>query len=113
MAEKKVKVTVFRYDPAVDSEPASKTYHVRWEPGMSAMNALDYIYQNLDGSLAYYDHAGCSLGICGKCTGRINGKPGLFCQTIVDGDLDLEPLSRKNILKDLVMTKKGDPEPAG
>jgi len=111
VTKKMIKINVFRYDPSIDNEPASTTYDVPWEEGMSAMDAMDYIYQNLDGSLAYYDHAGCSLGICGKCTGKINGKPGLFCQTPVDGDLNLEPLSRKNILKDLVMEKKRPLEP--
>ena len=112
MTEKIIKINVFRFDPSIDNEPASKIYDVPWEEGMSAMDSLDYIYQNLDGSLAYYDHAGCSLGICGKCTGRINGKPGLFCQTPVGGDLHLEPLSKENVLKDLVMKKKSRPEPA-
>ena len=54
------------------------------------------------GPLAYYDHAGCSLGVCGRCTARINGKPGLLCQTPVEpGDLVLEPLNKNKVLKDL------------
>jgi len=105
MANEIIKVRVFRFDPLVDKEPYCQTYDVPFEEGMSAMDALDYIYQNLDGTLAYYDHAGCSLGICGRCTGRINGKPGLFCQTPVQGDIQLEPLSEKKVLKDLVMKK--------
>lgn len=103
---KMVKIDVFRFDPTSGNAPVSKTYDVPWEEGMSVMDALDYIYQHIDGSLAYYDHAGCSLGVCGKCTGRINGKPGLFCQTPVDGDLRLEPLSKENVFKDLVMQKR-------
>jgi fumarate reductase iron-sulfur subunit len=105
MSSETMKVKVFRFDPWVDKEPYYRTYDVPFEKGMSAMDALDYIYQNLDGTLAYYDHAGCSLGICGRCTGRINGKPGLFCQTPVQGDIQLEPLSEKKVLKDLVMKK--------
>ena len=46
----------------MDKEPHYQTYQVPFEKGMSAMTALDYIYQNLDGTLAYYDHAGCDLG---------------------------------------------------
>jgi succinate dehydrogenase/fumarate reductase-like Fe-S protein len=72
---------------------------------MSAMTALDYIYQNLDGTLAYYDHAGCDLGICARCRGIINGKPGLFCQTVLEGDVTLEPVSISKVLKDLVASK--------
>ncbi len=104
-ANKTINVEVFRFDPSQDREPRFQTYQVPLEDGMSAMDALDYIYQNLDSTLAYYDHAGCALGICGRCTARINGKPGLLCQTPVSDDLKLEPLSRDKVLKDLVCVK--------
>jgi len=105
MSSEMMKVKVFRFYPSVGKEPYYQTYDVPFEEGMSVMGALDYIYQNLDGTLSYYDHAGCSLGICGRCTGRINGKPGLFCQTPVQGDINLEPLSEKKVLKDLVIKR--------
>ena len=106
MSQKTIRVNVFRLDPALDSEFWYQRYDVPFEEGLSAMDVLDYIYQNLDSTLAYYDHAGCSLGICGKCTARINGKPGLLCQTPVgDGDLILEPLKKDRVLKDLVVKK--------
>ena len=106
MAEKIVAVKVFRFDPSLDDEPHYDTFEVPVTEGMSAMNALDYIYQNLDPSLAYYDHAGCDLGICARCTGKINGKAGLFCQTLVDGDICLEPVSASEVVKDLVVRRK-------
>jgi len=106
MPEKKIKVKVFRFDPAVDEESYFDQYEVPLVEGSSAFDVLDYIYQNLDGTLAYYDHAGCALGICAKCTGRINGKPGLLCQTIVHGDITLEPLSPDGVVKDLVVEKR-------
>ena len=77
-------------------------------PGMSAMNVLDYIYHHQDGSLAYYDHAGCALGACARCLGRINGRPGLFCQTLVEGDVTLEPAARGRVIKDLVAERETD-----
>ena len=73
MTEKMISLKVFRFDPSVDQEPWYQTYQVPLEKGMSTMTALDYIYQNLDGSLAYYDHAACDLGICARCTGRRAG----------------------------------------
>jgi fumarate reductase iron-sulfur subunit len=106
MSAERMNVRVFRFDPLGDKEPYYRTYEVPFEEGMSAMNALDYIYQNLDSTLAYYDHAGCSLGICGRCTGKINGKAGLFCQTLIKGDTTLEPLSESRVLKDLVLEKR-------
>ena len=106
MSDKMIQVKVFRFDPSVDEEPRYQTYPVPLEKGMSVMTALDYIYQNLDGTLAYYDHAACDLGICARCTGVINGKPGLFCQTILQGDVILEPTSKDRVLKDLVAKKR-------
>lgn len=106
MYEKKITARVYRLDPSVDKESRYQEYEVPFEEGMSAMDVLDYIYQNLDSTLAYYDHAGCALGICARCTGRINGKAGLFCQVPVAGDVTLEPTTPSRVLKDLVCEKK-------
>jgi len=106
MANKTITVKVFRFDPSLDKEPHYQSYKVPFMQGMSAMNVLDYIYQNLDGTLAYYDHAGCSLGICARCTGKINGKAGLFCQTLVTEDICLEPTSTSRVIRDLVIERK-------
>jgi succinate dehydrogenase/fumarate reductase-like Fe-S protein len=105
MAEMMIRVKVFRFDSSVDKEPRYQTYAVPLEKGMSAM---DYIYQNLDGTIAYYDHAACDLGICARCTGIINGKPGLFCQTVLQGDVTLEPTSKTKVIKDLVVRRGED-----
>ena len=99
---KSIKTRVFRFNPDQDKEPFFQEYYVPWEPGMTAMDALDYIYQNVDGTLAYYDHAACKLGICARCTGRVNGKPGLLCQVEVSDNMRIEPVSDKHIVRDLV-----------
>jgi succinate dehydrogenase/fumarate reductase-like Fe-S protein len=106
MAGKTITVKVFRFDPLVDEEPHYQNYEIPFVQGMSAMDALDHIYQNIDGTLAYYDHAGCSLGICARCTGKINGKAGLFCQALVTEDVCLEPMSTSKVIKDLVIERK-------
>ncbi len=106
MNETYINATVFRFNPSVDTQPYYKTYRVPVSSGTSAMNVLDYIYENLDSTLSYYDHAGCALGICMRCMGRINNKAGLFCQTLVDGDVTLEPLKKEGIIKDLVVRRK-------
>jgi succinate dehydrogenase/fumarate reductase-like Fe-S protein len=108
MSQKKIVIKLFRYDPSTDEKPSYKGYEVPFTEGMSALNALDYIYQNLDPTIAYYDHAGCALGICARCTGRINGKAGLLCQTSLPGDAEviIEPTSPHRVLRDLVMRKQ-------
>jgi succinate dehydrogenase/fumarate reductase-like Fe-S protein len=102
MEERIITVKVFRFDPSVDKEPHYQSYEVPYRQGMSAMNALDYIYQNLDSTVAYYDHAGCCLGICGKCTAKMDGNPRLLCQTLIEGDTTLEPISASRVIKDMV-----------
>jgi succinate dehydrogenase/fumarate reductase-like Fe-S protein len=108
MPDKIIQVKVFRFDPSTDKEPSYQTYPVPFETGMSAMTALDYIYQNLDGTLAYYDHAGCDLGICMRCLGRVNGKASLFCQTRIEADVTLEPSANSQVVKDLVTAELPD-----
>jgi len=107
MSQKEINVNIYRYDAAQDAEPRYDSYQVPWEPGMSAMDVLDYVYQNLDSTVAYYDHAGCALGICARCAGKINGKSGLLCQTLVDGDVVLEPAVKSRVIKDLVCARGG------
>jgi len=105
MAAETIKIRVFRFDPESGKPPDYQNFSVPYEEGMSAMTALDYIYQNLDSTLTYYDHAGCDLGICTRCAGKINGKPGLFCQTLIEGDTTLDPRSKERVLKDLITMK--------
>ena len=70
----------------------------------TAVDVLDYIHYHLDSSLSYYRHSACYRGICVRCVAQINGKAGLLCQTIVpaQGELTLEPVKRKTVVKDLV-----------
>ena len=105
MQSKLIKASVFRFDPERDRESFFQEYEVPWEPGMTVMDALDYIYQQIDGTLAYYDHAACKLGICARCTGRVNGTPGLLCQIEVSDKMVIEPVPNKHIVRDLVFER--------
>ena len=102
-----VRVTVSRFDPSVDEGPYLQTFEVPVIRGMSVLEVLDYIYENLDGSLAYYDHAACQQGICRRCTLSINGKVELMCQTLVEDDLTLEPPGKFTVVRDLVYKRGG------
>lgn len=101
-AKKQVQVKVLRFDPSVGAEPRYQTYTVPIVEGMSVMDVLDYIYEHLDSTLAYYDHAACRQAICAKCSVVINGRRQLACQTPVDGDLVLEPARKGKVIRDLV-----------
>jgi fumarate reductase iron-sulfur subunit len=101
-----IRAKILRFDPKQDQKPEFQEYHVPFTTGMSAMDILDYIYQNMDGGLAYYDHAACALGVCAKCVCKINGKLGLLCQTIVTGDIVLEVVAQGTVIRDLVVEDK-------
>jgi succinate dehydrogenase/fumarate reductase iron-sulfur protein len=105
--ENVVRVTVSRYDPSSDEQPYLQTYEVPLMQGMSVLDVLDYIYENLDGTLAYFDHAACQQAICRQCTLSINGRSALACQTLVEGDVTLMPLAKYPVVRDLVY-QKGD-----
>jgi len=99
----KINVKVFRFTPSKDKAGRLKTYQVPLMEQMTVMDALDYIYENLDQTLSYYSHSACNRGLCGRCTMMINGKPKLACRTVVDGDLTLRPLKNRKVVKDLVV----------
>jgi succinate dehydrogenase/fumarate reductase-like Fe-S protein len=107
MEEKKVKITISRFNPAIDKEPYLQTYLVPVSEGMSVLGALDYIYETLDSTLAYYDHAACAQGICKTCMSKINGEPALLCQTHITGDVIVGPLDKYIVIRDLVTTRRG------
>ncbi|MDR1212396.1 MAG: hypothetical protein LBK40_09225 [Spirochaetaceae bacterium] len=72
---------------------------------ISVMQVLDYIYEKLDHSLAYYRHSACCQGICGRCAVKLNGKNTLACTAKVEPEAErllLEPAG-KNVIRDLVV----------
>lgn len=107
MSQKNIKVKVFRFDPTVEKGPHYQTFEVPLIEGMNVLDVLDYVYENIDSSLAYHDHAACRHGICGGCTLVVNGEASLACQTPVSEDIVIEPPSKFKIIRDLVyVTKK-------
>jgi succinate dehydrogenase/fumarate reductase-like Fe-S protein len=93
---------VARFNPATDKGPRFQEYVI--PPGMAEQNTvlslLQYIYDNVDHTLAY--RGPCGRSFCGTCTVRMNGRPGLSCMRRAEGDvMTIEPLSRVPVLRDL------------
>lgn len=103
MTTRTVKVNVSRFDPSKDKSAHYQTYEVPWHPKMTIMDALDYIYEHLDPSLAYHSHTSCHRRACARCNLTVNSKPGLSCHTEVNGDVTVEPLPRFKVIRDLVV----------
>lgn len=75
---------------------------------MTVMDILDYIYHNLDHTLAYYRHSSCNQAICGRCLVKMNGENVLACAKRVDPaakSIKLSPAPGK-VIRDLVVIKR-------
>ncbi len=103
-ATRQINFHVTRYNPETDSAPYVKSYTVPVREGMTVLEALHYIKDNLDPTLAW--RYSCRMGICGSCGMLLNGSPGLACNTqilhIADRDVTVGPLPNFEIIRDLV-----------
>jgi succinate dehydrogenase / fumarate reductase iron-sulfur subunit len=100
---KEIVFKVYRFIPGRDTEPRFETYKVPVYRGMTVLDALFYIKENMDHSLAY--RHSCRMGICGSCGMLINGLPRLACQTQVleldSNIIEVKPLPNYPVIRDL------------
>jgi succinate dehydrogenase / fumarate reductase iron-sulfur subunit len=95
---------VTRYNPERDRSLHVRAYKVPVREGMTVLDGLHYIKENLDPSLVW--RYSCRMGVCGSCGMLLNGHPTLACNTqilhIADKDLIVGPLPNFKIIRDLV-----------
>lgn len=96
---------VQRYDPEKSGKPHFDIFVVPTTRGMTVLDALLYIKENLDSTLAF--RTSCRMAICGSCGMLINKYPHLACHTQI-GELKtktvtVEPLPNLPVIKDLVV----------
>ncbi len=100
-----VTLAVTRYRPEQESEPSLQTYEVPFRKDWVVLDALNYIKDNLDGSLSF--RWSCRMGVCGSCGMMVNGSPKLTCAAFLSDDLPgpirVEPLQYFPIIRDLVV----------
>ncbi len=101
--ERTILFKISRYNPDVDDKPKFVAYKVPYSEKLGILDVLNYIFQNIDSSLAY--RWNCRTGQCGACAITINGIPGLACRTLVDPSKQylLEPLYNFPVIRDLVV----------
>lgn len=104
MSDKSIFLKVFRYDPSIDHAPTYKNYEIQWKEGLLLLNALKYIRDNLDETLAFRDYC-CGCSWCMSCLMMVNGKGIRTCsRPLKAGErLLIEPMKGKPIIKDLVV----------
>lgn len=95
-------VLVKRWLPQCN-EMAGQTFTVPVEPGATVLQALLYIYDQLDSSLAF--RYGCRYIRCGLCGVLVDGKPRLACRTKLSRAKEIAPLPRLPLLRDLVVDR--------
>ncbi len=100
---------VFRYHPD-EGKPRYDTFEVPLlHPGMTVLEALVYIKENLDPTLAV--RYSCRMAVCGSCGMYLNGKGKLACHTRLtefpSGKIRVEPMPNYPVVKDL-MTEMTD-----
>ena len=102
---KKKLATVSIKRSSIDGEKGKWiNYEVPMEEGMTVLGVLDYIYENIDSSLAYYQS--CRNGRCKGCWVVVNGKAVLSCTTIATDGMKVSSLEKFSLIRDLVVDFK-------
>ena len=99
-----VKVSIERYCP-VEARHWVQSYVVPREERTSVLEFLNYIFEELDPTLAYRRHL-CKARMCWGCMMMINGRPRLACWEVVHAgqhELTLAPLEGRRVIRDLIV----------
>ena len=100
------KFRVFRFDPDSEQKPRYDRFDVAWHEGMVIAEAMEYIYEHCDPSLAFrYE---CRTRQCGTCVIEVNGQPVMACKELLGRQREflLEPISSLPIIRDLVVDRE-------
>lgn len=92
-----------------DGKPRYQTYQLQAGPIMRFVDLLRMINDDQDPSLTW--NSSCEHGQCGTCSMRINGRPMLACELLVENGVEmfntttftLEPLQVATVVRDLVV----------
>ncbi len=99
---------VTRFDPDRDEAPRTERYEVPVQPDWKVLDALNYIKDEIDGSLSH--RWSCRMAVCGSCGMSVNGEPRLTCKEPLDpyGDtVEIGPLANFPVIRDLVIEMGG------
>jgi len=100
-----IKMQVARYRPEQEADLTFEEYEVPCPPDWVVLDGLNYIKDQLDGTLSF--RWSCRMGICGSCGMTVNGEPKLTCATFLadygEGPVRLEPLTNFPVVRDLVV----------
>jgi len=103
-----ISLNVHRYDPD-QGRKWVQTYHVKAGRIMRFVDVLRKINDEVDSTLAWA--SSCEHGQCGTCSMKINGKPLLACELLVENAVKyfgttlftIEPLDVAPVIRDLII----------
>ena len=102
-----IRVSIYRYNPAVDTKPYMKDYEITIPNKSDPMllTLLERLKAEQDPTLSY--RRSCREGVCGSDGMNINGTNGLACVTHLSelntGTVVLRPLTGFPVIRDLVV----------
>lgn len=102
-----IKLSIYRYNSEVDSEPSMRDYEVAIPTGSDPMllTLLEKIKADQDPTLSF--RRSCREGVCGSDGMNINGTNGLACITHISGlrgkKIVVRPLPGFPVIRDLVV----------
>jgi len=103
--ERVATLEVFRYLPDQENQPRFQRYEVPFRDDWVVLDALNYIKDQLDGTLSY--RWSCRMGVCGSCGMMVNGEPRLSCSAFVrewyPNPIRVEPLTHFPVIRDLII----------
>jgi len=101
----RITLQVTRYRPEEETDIFVQQYEVPCRKEWVVLDGLNYIKDNLDGTLSY--RWSCRMGICGSCGMTVNGEPKLTCETFRADygscPVRVEPLRNFPVVRDLVV----------
>jgi succinate dehydrogenase/fumarate reductase iron-sulfur protein len=98
-----IQIAIRRYDPETDAEDRWDEYTVPSGDRTTVLEALSFIYENLDPTLAFA--SGCRFGSCGLCAVEVNGQPRMACSATVKAGMKIAPLAGMPVQRDLVIDR--------
>lgn len=97
------RVRILRFRPQEDAQPVWEGYDFPFRAGMTVLDVLVYLYEQVDSQLGF--SYCCRNSHCGLCGLMINGLPGLACREPASEELTLAPLEHVAVERDLIVDR--------
>lgn len=83
-------------------QPTVQEYTIPFEPGLTLLDALIWVRENVDPTLAV--RFSCRANACKECSAMIDGKPDYLCtrRAVEGATVRIEPLRKPRWIRDLV-----------